>query len=84
MAHVLIVDFFGAILAVIGFTMAFRQTFVRRLIGRPQRPPPRPSSQAGQGGEEAEPLTYILRIAGVMIMIFGIVIGGMVTLFHFA
>jgi hypothetical protein len=29
-------------------------------------------------------LTYILRISGVMLMIFGIVIGGMVTLANLA
>ena len=72
--HVLIVDFFGLVLAAIGFTMAFRQPMVRRLLGRPVLPP----SQFRNDDED--PLTYVLRIAGVMVMIFGIVIGGMVTL----
>lgn len=74
--HVLFADFFGLVLATIGFTMAFRQTVVRRLLGRPVRPP----SQFRQSNDDEDPLTYILRIAGVMFMIFGIVIGGMVTL----
>lgn len=77
-AYVLMVDLFGVVLAAIGFTMAFRQAFARRLLGR----------GAGSGarmkatGEGQDPLTYILRIAGIMIMVFGIVIGGMVTLLH--
>jgi len=78
-AHVLIVAFFGIVLALIGFTMAFRQAFVRRLMGRSRRP----SSQFGGSGSE-DPLTYILRIAGIMIMVFGITLGGMMTLFHMA
>lgn len=76
-AHVLIVDVFSLILAVIGFCMAFRQGLVRRLIGRP----PRPASAVNEGGD---PLTYILRIAGVMMMAFGIAIGCMVTMFSLA
>ena len=76
-AYVLIVDVFGLILAVIGFSMAFRQDFVRRLVGRPPRP-------AASVNENSDPLTYILRIAGIMIMAFGIAIGGMVTMFALA
>ena len=77
--YVLIVIAVGLILAATGFTMAFRQTAFRRLIGRPQ--PPASSGQPSVGGSE-DPLTYILRIAGVMIMVFGVVIAGMVTLFN--
>lgn len=76
-AYVLIVDVFGLILAVIGFCMAFRQGLVRRLIGRP----PRTASAVNEGDD---PLTYILRIAGVMMMAFGIAIGCMVTMFSLA
>ncbi|MFA7595576.1 MAG: hypothetical protein WCY92_04395 [Novosphingobium sp.] len=79
-AHVLIVVLFGAVLAVIGFTMAFRQAFVRRLLGRSRRSP----SQLSQGNGDEDPSTYILRIAGIMIMVFGIALGGMMTLFHTA
>ena len=78
--YVFIVDVFAVILAVTGFSMAFRQAFVRRLIGRP--PPPAPTVVAANSDEE--PITYILRITGVMVMVFGIAIGGMVTLFSLA
>jgi hypothetical protein len=77
--YVIAVDVFGLILAVIGFNMAFRQRFVRRLIGRPARPP----SRIG-GEQEDDPLTYILRISGIMIMAFGIALGAMLTIFHLA
>lgn len=66
----------GLCLAVIGFSMAFRQIAVRRLLGRPA--PPRSPD------EDEDPLAYALRISGVMIMAFGIVIDGMITTFHFA
>ena len=66
----------GLCLAAIGFSIAFRQITVRRLLGRPA--PPRSPD------EDEDPLAYALRISGVMIMAFGIVIGGMVTTFHFA
>ncbi|WP_395336910.1 hypothetical protein WBP06_20960 [Novosphingobium sp. BL-8H] len=73
---VILVDVFGLLLAVIGFTMAFRQHVARRILGRPIRPDTR------QAPDNEDPLTYGLRIAGVMIMVFGIVIAGMVTLFN--
>lgn len=75
--YVLIVDVFALILAVIGFCMVFRQDFARRVIGRP----PRPASSVNASDD---PLTYILRIAGVMMMAFGVAIGGMVTMFSLA
>lgn len=77
--YVLVIDVFGAILGFFGFTMAFRQPAFRRFIGRPQPPPSRTGSQ----GDE-DPLTYVLRISGVMVMVFGIVLAGMVTLVHLA
>jgi hypothetical protein len=77
--YVFLVDIFAVILAITGFSMAFRQSFVRRLIGR--SPPPATIVAANS---DEEPITYILRIAGVMVMIFGITIGGMVTLFSLA
>lgn len=75
--YVLIVDFFCLIFALIGFTMAFRQSVVRRLIGRP--PAGKSASIGGSGGD---PITYILRISGTMVMVFAVAIGGMVTLFN--
>lgn len=76
MAGYLVVVGLGLCVAAIGFAMAFRQVAVRRLLGRPA--PPRSS------GEDEDPLAYALRISGVMIMAFGIVIGGMVATAHFA
>lgn len=78
--YVLIIDLFGFILAVAGFAMAFRQAFVRRLLGLPAMP--RILPERNDSGDD--PLTYVLRIAGTMIMIFGIVIAGMTTMFHMA
>lgn len=75
--YVIAVDVFGLVLVILGFHMAFRQALVRRLLGRPMQPRPK-----GSEGNDDEPLTYILRIAGVMIMVFGIALGGMLTLFH--
>ena len=74
--YVLTVDLFGLALAVTGFSMAFRQAWFRRLIGKP-----RPPTRSGVDPQPLEPLTYILRIAGVMVMIFGVVITLLTTLF---
>jgi hypothetical protein len=79
-SYVLIVDVFGLVLAIIGSNMAFRQTAVRRHLGRPVLPPGRLREQ----NDNEDPLTYVLRIAGVMMMIFGIIIGGMVTFVNLA
>ncbi len=76
--YVFVVDAFALVLVALGFTMAFRQASFRRAIGRPK--PPSPSRRPD--GAEDDPLTYILRIAGVMLMAFGIAIGGMLTLFN--
>lgn len=78
-AYVIAVDVLGLVCAVIGFTLAFRQRFVRRLLGRPRN-----DARSGDGGEAGDPLTYVLRIAGVMVMTFGVAIAGMVTLFTMA
>ncbi len=58
------------------FLDGISQIAVRRLLGHPA--PPRYAS------EDEDPLAYALRIAGVMIMAFGIVIAGMVTVLQFA
>ncbi|MDE2563966.1 MAG: hypothetical protein KGL48_17140 [Sphingomonadales bacterium] len=72
--YIAIVDLFCLVLTVCGFSMAFRQGLVRRMF---DWPPP-------GNTDSADPLTYILRIAGVMIMVFGFAFGMMVTLAHFA
>lgn len=73
--RVLIVDLFGLVLLVLGFCMAFRQSFVRRILGWSPAP--------GKDGP-ADPATYVLRISGIMIMVFGFVLAMMVTLFSLA
>lgn len=78
--YVVMVDTFGLLLAMTGFCMAFRQGFVRRLIRQPPQPAKNQTAKAGHD----DPLTYVLRISGVMIMIFGMVIGGMVTMINLA
>lgn len=78
--YVWLVNFFGLLLVLLGFNMAFRQASFRRAIGRPKPP----ASRLRAGNEDEDPLTYILRIAGVMMMVFGIAIGGMLTLFNLA
>ncbi|HQA27461.1 MAG TPA: hypothetical protein PK893_15105 [Candidatus Competibacteraceae bacterium] len=55
--------------------MAFRQSFVRRMLGWS----PAPGKTC-----EADPTAYGLRIAGVMVMVFGFALGMMVTLFNLA
>ena len=59
--------------------MAFRQAFVRRLLNWPVAAP-EDKDDAGGG----DPLSYILRLAGVMLMLFGLALGGMFTLFNLA
>jgi hypothetical protein len=76
-AYVIIIDIFGIVLAVAGFTMTFRQGFVRRLLKRRQDR----ANMSDTGEPEEDALTYILRIAGVMVMAFGISIAGMFTLY---
>jgi hypothetical protein len=75
--HVLIIDAFGIVLAIAGFMMAFQQRIVRGFFGRQGNP------TAGNSAEQdQDPLTYIRRISGTMIMVFGIALGLMVTLFE--
>lgn len=77
--HVIVVDLFGLVLAIVGFTMAFRQDFVRRILN-----PGASRKQLTRSDRENDPMTYILRIAGVMTMVFGVVLAGMITLFSLA
>jgi hypothetical protein len=79
-ASVLVAVFLGLIFAFLGFTIAFRQTYVRRLIGRSSSSDPQSEPNPSTG----DPLTYALRIAGTMMMVFGIAIAGMITLFYVA
>lgn len=78
--HVLVVDLFSLLIAVTGFFMAFRQDAVRRLFGRP----PKTGKRTNGENDGLEPLTYVLRIAGIMMMAFGVALGGMITMFNLA
>lgn len=64
----------GLCLAITGFTLAFRQAWVRKLLDRP--------APARLASEDEDPLAYVLRISGVMIMALGVIIAGMFTAFH--
>lgn len=79
---VIVIDLVGLILVIIGFHLAFRQEFVRRLWAK---------WRAGdQSASPLVPLTdddparYVLRIAGVMIFAFGIVMSLLFTLAHYS
>lgn len=74
-AQVIIVDLFELLLVVAGFTLAFRQQFVRRIFGWAAAP---------DKAAPADPATYALRIGGIMIMVFGFTLAMMVTLFSLA
>jgi uncharacterized membrane protein YidH (DUF202 family) len=71
--YVFIVDLLGLVLALVGFHLAFRQGTIRRHHRRPVRPRDQEQNDGG------DPMTYIMRIAGVMMMVFGTVIAAMVT-----
>jgi len=61
----------GILLAIIGFYLAFQQDFVRRLWRC--RSPGRANVFVEP---EDDPVRYILRILGVMVMAFGLAIAG--------
>lgn len=77
-ATVVVIDLIGLGLVVLGFHMAFRQEFTRRLWSKLRH--------QDQAGAQLAPLTeddparYVLRIAGMMILAFGIVISLLFTL----
>mgnify|MGYP006933279398 CR=1 FL=1 len=50
--YVWLVDFFGLLLVLLGFNMAFRQASFRRAIGRPKPP----ASRLRAGNEDEDPL----------------------------
>lgn len=68
---------FGAVCAVAGFTLAFRQAAIRRWFGRAGLPV---DGADREGGGDA--LTYIFRIAGMMLLAFGVALAGMFILFN--
>ena len=76
--RVVIVDVFCVLLAGVGFVTAFRQGPVRRLLGWKR------AEDGSLPGGSADPLTYILRIAGMMAMAFGLAFGMITTVFYLA
>jgi hypothetical protein len=79
--RVLMIDFLGVVLAVIGFHMAFRQALVRRTWRRLR---PSAGKRESECAPNEDPVRYMLLISGVMVMIFGITIAGMTTLYNAA
>ena len=77
---VIVIDLIGFLLVLLGFHLAFRQELVRRWWGiwrdeqhRPREAPPL---------TDDDPVRYVLRISGVMILAFGIVLSLLFTLAH--
>lgn len=75
--HVLIVDTLALIVAVAGFLVAFRQSWVRRQLRHLSgRDPDRPARETAQG---EDPVHYAMIISGVMLMAFGIIMFAFTT-----
>lgn len=68
---------FGVGCSVAGFLLAFRQAATRRWI---ERVGIRLDGVDGEGDDN--PFTYIFRIAGMMLLAFGIALAGMFILFN--
>ena len=83
MTGLIVVDIFAVVLTVVGFHIAFRQRFVRGLVGQREKDL---RSDPGADDEDApDPLASVLRIAGVMLMAFGVTIGAFANLIaHFS
>ena len=82
--HVILIDILGIVMVIVGFTMAFRQGFVRRLLNQPAVARGNGHDDHGHDDDEGDALSYVLRLSGVMIMLFGFALGGMFTLFNMA
>lgn len=74
--QVLVATILGFTLAIAGFLMAFKPSHFRRGPHLSAHSAPR------EAGGAPGPLGYALRIAGVMIMMFGIVLAGMFMLVY--
>ena len=71
MAGLISINIFAIVVTAIGFHVAFRQRLVRGLVrqqAKEVRPPRRDED------EGVDPLASVLRIAGVMLMAFGITV----------
>jgi hypothetical protein len=74
-ARTIIVDLLALAAIVVGFHLVFRQSFVRRLWGGPERPLPRKE-------EGEDPAHYAMIIFGMMLLAFGIILFAFTTLFE--
>ncbi|OWQ90566.1 hypothetical protein [Sphingopyxis witflariensis] len=77
---VIVIDLIGFLLVLLGFHLAFRQEHVRRWWGILRDEQHRPGEQPPLTDDD--PLRYVLRISGVMILAFGIVLSLLFTLTH--
>lgn len=76
--HTLIVDALALLAMVAGFLIAFRQSWVRRLVRRLSG---RSSARPAEGAPGEDPLHYAMIIAGVMLMAFGLLMFAFTTSF---
>ena len=79
---VIVVDLIGFLLVVLGFHLAFRQDFIRFWWGVLRHS--RPRSILPPPLTDDDPARYILRISGMMILAFGVVISLLFTLASFS
>ena len=74
--YVIAIDVAGIMLMILGIHLAFRQNTVRLWWSRLHRGSSEPLPPLTDG----DPQYYVMRISGVMIMVFGFVISMMFTL----
>jgi hypothetical protein len=72
--RIVLIDVFCIILITIGVTMVLRRTNIRGPGMNTIVP----------GPVDSDPLTYIFRIAGTMLAVFGLALGLSMTIFHFS
>jgi hypothetical protein len=79
--HVLAVDLAGALLALAGFLLAFRQRALRRLWDRHRARRGRRPLSSGAEDTATDPAHYAMIIFGTMMMAFGIIIAAFTTIY---
>jgi len=75
----IIIDMVALGLAVLGFLLAFRQSWLRRLTRRLSGRDPAAPRRDRERGED--PVHYAMIIAGVMLMAFGLIMFGFTTIY---
>ncbi len=70
----------GTLAAIAGFLLAFRQSWVRRLVRRLSGRDPAVPRRQRQRGED--PVHYAMIISGIMLMTFGILIAAFTTAYE--